>query len=75
MTCHTVGKFDVNRVYSDTDSYIHKSGRIGRAGNPGICISLVESKNFPAFKRVIVDHLPLQFHKIEANNGLLVTKK
>ncbi|UKJ87742.2 autoaggregation-mediating protein [Theileria orientalis] len=59
----------------DTDSYIHKSGRIGRAGNPGICISLVESKNFPAFKRVIVDHLPLQFHKIEANNGLLVTKK
>ncbi|KAF5153353.1 DEAD/DEAH box helicase family protein [Theileria parva strain Muguga] len=58
----------------DSDTYIHKSGRIGRAGNPGICISLVEAKNLPVFKRAIVDRLPIKFHNIDSNNGLLVTK-
>lgn len=64
----------IKHGFLDSDTYIHKSGRIGRAGNPGICISLVEAKNLPVFKRAIVDRLPIKFHNIDSNNGLLVTK-
>ncbi|KAK2197191.1 bifunctional S-adenosyl-L-methionine-dependent methyltransferase superfamily/P-loop containing nucleoside triphosphate hydrolase [Babesia duncani] len=33
--------------YLDIKSYLHKSGRVGRIGNPGLCINLVELKYYP----------------------------
>ncbi|GFE53733.1 DEAD DEAH box helicase domain-containing protein [Babesia ovis] len=55
----------------DLTSYMHRSGRIGRAGNPGICVSLVEYKHFPVFSRVIANRLGTKIHNLEVFKGHL----
>ncbi|GBE59694.1 DEAD DEAH box helicase domain-containing protein [Babesia ovata] len=55
----------------DVTSYVHRSGRIGRAGNPGISISLVESRHLPVFRRVICNRLGAAVHNVEVFKGHL----
>lgn len=55
----------------DVTTYLHRSGRIGRAGNPGICISLVESRYLPVFQRAVCRHLPAEVHNLELFKGYL----
>ncbi|CDR95800.1 membrane protein, putative [Babesia bigemina] len=56
---------------ADVTSYMHRSGRIGRAGNPGISISLVESRHLPVFRRVICNRLGAAVHNVEVFKGHL----
>eukprot|EP00371_Babesia_bovis_P001809 XP_001610456.1 hypothetical protein [Babesia bovis T2Bo] len=52
----------------DLTAYMHRSGRIGRVGNPGISISLVERKLLPVFSRVITRRLGTPIHNIETHS-------
>ncbi len=37
----------------DQESYMHRSGRTGRIGEKGTCITLVTKRDFPAIKRLV----------------------
>jgi ATP-dependent RNA helicase DeaD len=58
----------------DVEVYTHRSGRTGRAGNQGICISIVHSKEMYKFKQIErINHS--QFHKLDIPSGKDVCRK
>lgn len=58
----------------DVEIYTHRSGRTGRAGAQGICISIVHSKEMYKLKQIErVNHS--QFHKLDIPSGKDVCRK
>jgi ATP-dependent RNA helicase DeaD len=58
----------------DVEVYTHRSGRTGRAGNTGICMSLVHSRELFKLKQ-IEKIVQAQFHKLEVPTGKDVCRK
>lgn len=58
----------------DVEIYTHRSGRTGRAGAQGICISIVHSKEMYKLKQIErINHS--QFHKLDIPSGKDVCRK
>jgi ATP-dependent RNA helicase DeaD len=58
----------------DVEIYTHRSGRTGRAGAHGICISIVHSKEMYKLKQIErINHS--QFHKLDIPSGKDVCRK
>ena len=58
----------------DTEVYTHRSGRTGRAGSTGICMSIVHARE--THKLRSIERLIQQpFHKLEVPNGKDVCRK
>jgi ATP-dependent RNA helicase DeaD len=58
----------------DVEVYTHRSGRTGRAGKSGICISIVHSRE--TFKLKHLERLnQIQFHKLDIPTGKDVCRK
>lgn len=58
----------------DVEVYTHRSGRTGRAGNTGVCMSIVHSREL--FKlRQIEKIVQAPFHKLEIPSGKDVCRK
>jgi ATP-dependent RNA helicase DeaD len=58
----------------DQEVYTHRSGRTGRAGKTGVCMSIVHSREL--FKlRQIEKMVQAQFHKLEIPSGKDVCRK
>ena len=58
----------------DVEIYTHRSGRTGRAGNQGICISIVHSKE--SYKLKQIERINnSQFHKLDIPSGKDVCRK
>jgi ATP-dependent RNA helicase DeaD len=58
----------------DVEVYTHRSGRTGRAGNQGICISIVHAKEAYKLKQIErINHS--QFHKLDIPSGKDVCRK
>ncbi|KAF8821512.1 DEAD/DEAH box helicase domain-containing protein [Cardiosporidium cionae] len=53
---------------TDSQHYIHRAGRVGRAGNPGIVISICPSR-FRSIIRRFASELELQIHPVEIHDG------
>ncbi len=58
----------------DVEVYTHRSGRTGRAGNTGICISIVHSREIGKLKQ-IERMVQVPFHKLEIPSGKDVCRK
>jgi ATP-dependent RNA helicase DeaD len=58
----------------DVEVYTHRSGRTGRAGNVGICISIVHSKEMYKFKQIERINNS-KFHKLDIPSGKDVCRK
>ncbi len=58
----------------DVEVYTHRSGRTGRAGNHGICISIVHSKELYKLKQIERINQS-QFHKLDIPTGKDVCRK
>jgi ATP-dependent RNA helicase DeaD len=58
----------------DIEVYTHRSGRTGRAGKTGICMSIVHSREVGKVKQ-IERMINSQFHKIEVPSGKDVCRK
>ncbi|MGC8749393.1 DEAD/DEAH box helicase [Hydrotalea sp.] len=58
----------------DTEVYTHRSGRTGRAGSTGICMSLVHTKEIYKI-RSIEKLVQSPFHKLELPSGKDVCRK
>jgi ATP-dependent RNA helicase DeaD len=58
----------------DMEVYTHRSGRTGRAGNTGVCMSVVHSREVGRI-RSIERMLQTQFHKSEIPTGKDVCRK
>jgi ATP-dependent RNA helicase DeaD len=58
----------------DVEVYTHRSGRTGRAGNTGICMSIVHSRELGKLKQ-IERMVQVQFHKLEIPTGKDVCRK
>jgi ATP-dependent RNA helicase DeaD len=58
----------------DMEVYTHRSGRTGRAGNVGICMSIVHSREVGRLKQ-IERMVQSQFHKLEVPTGKDVCRK
>jgi ATP-dependent RNA helicase DeaD len=58
----------------DTEVYTHRSGRTGRAGNTGICMSLVTPREMGKL-REIERLIKTKFHKLEIPSGTDVCRK
>lgn len=58
----------------DTEVYTHRSGRTGRAGSTGICISIVHAKEMYRLKS-IERLIQNTFHKLEIPSGKDVCRK
>ncbi|AFZ80429.1 DEAD box ATP-dependent RNA helicase family member protein [Theileria equi strain WA] len=61
-------------VPHDINFYLHLSGRIGRAGNPGIVINMVEHRLLPAFTRAIANRLPKKVYNLDFHRRYLCIK-
>ena len=58
----------------DTEVYTHRSGRTGRAGSTGICMSIVHAKE--SYKLKSIERLVQNtFHKLDIPNGKDVCRK
>ncbi|MBC8035119.1 MAG: DEAD/DEAH box helicase [Chitinophagaceae bacterium] len=58
----------------DVEVYTHRSGRTGRAGKTGICISIIHSRE--TFKLRALEKInQIQFHKLEIPTGKDVCRK
>ncbi len=58
----------------DVEVYTHRSGRTGRAGKSGICISIVHSRE--TFKLKALERInQIQFHKLDIPTGKDVCRK
>ncbi len=58
----------------DVEIYTHRSGRTGRAGNQGICISIVHAKE--SYKLKQIERINnSQFHKLDIPSGKDVCRK
>lgn len=58
----------------DVEVYTHRSGRTGRAGNTGICLSIVSAREVGKI-RVIEKMVQSQFHRLEIPSGKDVCRK
>ncbi|MDX2047138.1 MAG: DEAD/DEAH box helicase [Chitinophagaceae bacterium] len=58
----------------DMEVYTHRSGRTGRAGNTGICMSIVHTREVGRIKQ-IERMVQAQFHKLEIPTGKDVCRK
>ncbi|NCT95104.1 MAG: DEAD/DEAH box helicase [Chitinophagaceae bacterium] len=58
----------------DVEVYTHRSGRTGRAGNQGICISIVHSKELYKLKQIERINNS-KFHKLDIPSGKDVCRK
>jgi ATP-dependent RNA helicase DeaD len=58
----------------DVEVYTHRSGRTGRAGNQGICISIIHSKEMYKFKQIERINR-CQFHRLDIPSGKDVCRK
>jgi ATP-dependent RNA helicase DeaD len=58
----------------DIEVYTHRSGRTGRAGNTGICMSIVHSREVGRLKQ-IERIVKVPFHKLEIPGGKDVCRK
>ncbi|MCK9403104.1 MAG: DEAD/DEAH box helicase [Chitinophagaceae bacterium] len=58
----------------DVEIYTHRSGRTGRAGNLGICVSIVHAKEMYKFKQIERINNS-QFHKLDIPSGKDVCRK
>lgn len=58
----------------DVEVYTHRSGRTGRAGNTGICMSIVHAKEMYKLKQ-IEKIIKAPFHKLEIPGGKDVCRK
>ena len=58
----------------DIEVYTHRSGRTGRAGNTGICMSIVHSREVGRLKQ-IERIVKVPFHKLEIPSGKDVCRK
>src|SRR6478672_10585696 len=58
----------------DMEVYTHRSGRTGRAGNTGICMSIVHSREVGKLKQ-IERMVQAPFHKLEIPSGKDVCRK
>ncbi|HYJ37713.1 MAG TPA: DEAD/DEAH box helicase [Chitinophagaceae bacterium] len=58
----------------DVEVYTHRSGRTGRAGNTGICMSIVHSREIGKLKQ-IERMVQVPFHKLEIPGGKDVCRK
>ncbi|HEX4373225.1 MAG TPA: DEAD/DEAH box helicase [Puia sp.] len=58
----------------DLEVYTHRSGRTGRAGNTGICLSIVHSREIGKLKQ-IERMVQAPFHKLEIPSGKDVCRK
>jgi ATP-dependent RNA helicase DeaD len=58
----------------DMEVYTHRSGRTGRAGNTGICMSIVHSREIGKLKQ-IERLVQVPFHKLEIPTGKDVCRK
>jgi ATP-dependent RNA helicase DeaD len=58
----------------DSEVYTHRSGRTGRAGNQGICISIVHAREMYKFRQI--EKLSnTRFHKLDIPSGKDVCRK
>src|ERR1700753_3347819 len=58
----------------DIEVYTHRSGRTGRAGNTGICMSIIHSRELGKLKQ-IERIVQASFHKLEIPSGKDVCRK
>lgn len=58
----------------DVEVYTHRSGRTGRAGNTGICMSIVHSREIGKLRQ-IERMVQVPFHKLEIPSGKDVCRK
>src|SRR5688572_21695015 len=58
----------------DVEVYTHRSGRTGRAGNTGICMSIVHTREIGKIK-LIERMVQVPFHKLEIPTGKDVCRK
>jgi ATP-dependent RNA helicase DeaD len=58
----------------DVEVYTHRSGRTGRAGNTGICMSIIHSREIGKIK-LIERMVQVPFHKLEIPSGKDVCRK
>ena len=58
----------------DVEVYTHRSGRTGRAGNTGICLSIVSAREVGKI-RVIEKMVQSQFHRLEIPSSKDVCRK
>lgn len=58
----------------DVEVYTHRSGRTGRAGNTGICMSIVHTRELYKLKQ-IQQIVKVEFHKVQIPNGKDVCRK
>jgi ATP-dependent RNA helicase DeaD len=58
----------------DVEVYTHRSGRTGRAGNTGICLSIINSREIGKIRQ-IERMVQVPFHKVEIPTGKDVCRK
>ncbi len=58
----------------DVEVYTHRSGRTGRAGNTGICLSIIHSREIGKLRQ-IERIVQVPFHKLEIPSGKDVCRK
>jgi ATP-dependent RNA helicase DeaD len=58
----------------DAEVYTHRSGRTGRAGNQGICLSIVHARDMYRFRQ-IEKFSNARFHKLDIPSGKDVCRK
>ena len=58
----------------DVEVYTHRSGRTGRAGNTGICMSIIHSREIGKIRQ-IERMVQVPFHKLEIPSGKDVCRK
>ena len=58
----------------DVEVYTHRSGRTGRAGNTGVCMSIVHAREIGKLK-AIERTIQVPFHKLEIPSGKDVCRK
>ena len=58
----------------DMEVYTHRSGRTGRAGNTGVCMSIVHTREIGRIRQ-IERMVQAQFHKLEIPTGKDVCRK
>jgi ATP-dependent RNA helicase DeaD len=58
----------------DVEIYTHRSGRTGRAGNTGVCLSIIHSREIGKLRQ-IERIVQVPFHKVEIPTGKDVCRK
>jgi ATP-dependent RNA helicase DeaD len=58
----------------DVEVYTHRSGRTGRAGNTGVCLSIINSRELGKIRQ-IERMVQVPFHKVEVPTGKDVCRK